>query len=194
MEIIDAFWEKDNLGLSCNEVILNDKDSLKDIEKAYDLINDKDYVVVKTVPKRFEINEFLESKGYHFIEPSIEVEISKSQFRIPESIKRMCGSCFWEKMNSNDMEELMRELEKGMFDTDRVFLDHYFQPGQASFRYMNWIRNMADSGLIPYKIIFRGRRVGFFIIKAEGMVSKGILGGVYNDYKHGGIGNFHIYS
>ena len=56
MKIIDAYWEKRNLGVSTKEVLVEEQDSAIDIKKALSAIeHDAEYLVFKVPIARFDI-------------------------------------------------------------------------------------------------------------------------------------------
>ena len=197
MKVIDAVWEKANLDVSCNEVIVEKEDTVESLQSQYDeVFGQKDYVVVKVGPNHFAIHEFLESHGFRFVEVSIGVKLLRKNFRIPELIKKASqSSCKWKIMDQKDIDTLFDKIKTGLFDTDRVYLDPYFSKELAARRYINWISTLIQKNVLPHKFLFKDKAVGFFIQESEGHEMNGILGGIYGDYKGmTGVGGLWLYA
>ena len=88
-------------------------------------------------------------------------------------------------MNDDDVQVMLAEIRKGIFKTDRIYLDPYFTHEQAAQRYVNWATDMLKRGHSAYKVMYRGETIGFF---------NGALGGVYSKFTGTGMGLFVQYS
>ena len=67
MKIINASWEKRNLGVDCNEIEIESGDTIEEIKKkSADF--ETEYTVVKVPTGMVEISNYLQSSGYTFIE------------------------------------------------------------------------------------------------------------------------------
>lgn len=185
MKIIDAVWEKRNLGVSCHEIIFDDKDTLTDIEQNWDKITDREYLVFKVPPTRPDIVELLQSKNFRFIETAMTLYCDLNDWSLPEKFEMLCKESSHEPMNQNDIEKMFAEIRKGIFKTDRVYLDSCFSHEQAIQRYVNWAKDMIERGVIPYKVLYQNEVIGFIC---------GDLSGVYSSYEKTGSGLFFQYA
>ena len=73
MKIIDAVWEKKNLGVTAAEILIEGGDNIKEIMSALTDI-DKQYVVCKVISGFNEATSVVQDLGYKYIEDQIEVE------------------------------------------------------------------------------------------------------------------------
>ena len=78
MKIIDAIWEKRNLGVSSYEVVIEAEDSASDIEKKLAEL-DADYIVVKVPTEHSDVLESVQKSGFSYIEDLIHVEHDLSE-------------------------------------------------------------------------------------------------------------------
>jgi len=189
VKVVDAKWERRNLGVeSCIEIDIEDLDSdaiaLKVIDQQI-----ASYIVVKLPVARFDLLSKVETMGYHFIEASVNLVCGISSLNIDSSIKRMEGKLSLDIMNNSDQENLFQEIHKGMFTTDRVYLDTFFRKEAAFRRYEFWIKDEMERGGTLYKCLFNQEVIGFILMKGylDGS-SIPLLVGVYPKYKDWGLG------
>lgn len=189
MQIIDAFWEKQNLGVSCIEIVIESKDSLKSFLEVKPIIDDKEYVVVKAPVARVDIYEQMAKLGFSYIESSFHFILNVKDAVLSPLQQRMNKDVLYEEMNANDTEILYEELKNGLFETDRIALDSKFTQQQANVRYKNWITTELAKQTQLYKIVYKNNVIGFFTFKE---IISGIyypfLAGLYKDYKTSGLG------
>ncbi len=195
MKIIDAVWEKRNLGINVIEIQTEQTDSLIDIENTLKSLS-AEYMVVKIPVGNFEMMVFLEEQGFHFIECLLKTEgDEKTYLQIPSyaqipAIQKLNKKCTYSKMDNMDLNTLYGEIRKSLFTTDRIYLDPYFKKEQAAFRYEMWIKDEIENGSAEaFKVEYQKDTVGFFVHRQiEEGVYQGILMGVYGDYMDTGFG------
>jgi hypothetical protein len=56
---------------------------------------------------------------------------------------------------------LFEKLRETVFHTDRVYLDPHFTSEQAAERYIGWIRDAHNKGMLVYFLTYKGTPVGF---------------------------------
>lgn len=162
MKIVDAVWEKRNLGVTCYEITFDTRDSLDDIKARWDEITDRQYLVFKVPPKRADIVAYIQSQGFRFIEASLTFSWNLCNWTLDEKFQPLCDQCTYAPMNDADIEIMLSEIKSGIFKTDRVYLDPYFTHEQAAQRYVNWAKDLIERGATPYKVMYQGENVGFF--------------------------------
>ena len=163
MKIVDAVWEQRNLGVTCYEITFDNRDSLDDIKARWDELTDRQYLVFKVPPKRADIVAFIQSRGFKFIEAAMTFSWNLHGWTLNDEFKPFCEQCTYAPMNDDDIAEMFSEIKRGIFKTDRVYLDPYFTHEQAAQRYVNWAQDLIDRGVVPYKVMYMGETVGFFI-------------------------------
>lgn len=190
MVVTDAFWEKRNLNLNTVEIVVDTHDSPKLIqEKLAALLPDYNYLALRLPAGNFKQMEAVESCGFHFIESSIHVIHKLKNFTTVNAVQKLCAACECHLMDEEDVIQMMRQIEKGIFRTDRVALDPAFNEVQAAHRYVGWTRDELARGSLPYKVLYQGDAVGFFCQRelSPGVYS-GHLAGTYDAYIDSGFG------
>jgi hypothetical protein len=189
MKIVDAFWEKRNLGVECKEITIESTDDVSVIEGIDNLLNNIDYLVLKVPLNRFDVYSLMPKLGFAFIEGSINFELSLKQAQLSSLQQRLNAAVGYTEMTVNDLNVLYHEIKEGMFGTDRILLDPFFTPEMAANRYINWIDDELKRETKAYKIVYKEDSIGFFTFKES---SKGVyypfLAGLYKSYSASGLG------
>jgi hypothetical protein len=188
MQLIKAFWEKQNLGVSCLEIVANNQDSLNELSVILDDTNNQ-YLVVKLPSDRPDLIELASAKGFSIVEALFSVSKSIKHLTLPPVTSRLISQIEHRPFEDRDFDELFREINKGMFNTDRVSRDSVFGPEFAAKRYISWIKTEHVNGSAILKLIFKNKTIGFFTLKDLGNGTYyPFLAGVYSDYRNHGIG------
>ncbi|SHG32865.1 hypothetical protein SAMN05720766_101207 [Fibrobacter sp. UWH9] len=188
MNIIDSFWEKENLGVTSKEVIVDLKDSVDEVKNGLAPVNDQ-YIVVKIPASMFNITNLVQEMGFQFVEEMIEVEHDLHEVKRNRIHQRLYDSLDYRQMNVSDIETLYAEIDKGMFSSDRISNDPHFTPELSARRYKNWIRQMLNNGAIPYVMSYKGEPAGFIILTTKDrIVYHSVLGGGYEKFRKTGLG------
>ncbi len=193
MKIIDAFWEKRNLGVSAAEAEAEPSDTVKTFLSALERI-DACYQVVKIPAGMMELMWAAEDQGFRYIETSVHVTHDLKNINLPSLMERLDKSIQYEPILDAEMENMFENIRKGMFCTDRVSLDPHFEGGQAADRYIGWIKDELGRGSELFKYIYRGMSVGFFALKqVEAGVYYPFLAGIYPEYQKNVFGAVYLY-
>ena len=188
MEITNAFWEKRNLGVETLEVQINENDGIDEIGQRL-LTLDAEYIVVKVPSERSDILIALQQKGFLYIEDMIHMVSHLEEVAYPPVVQRLRKQIVTKLMEPQDMKILKEEIEKGLFSTDRISIDPYFTQAQAANRYNGWIEDELARGTSLYKYQLKEKTIGFFGLREIGDEHyTSFLGGIYNEYRKGGIG------
>ena len=188
MRIIDAVWEKRNLGIETKEIEFEETD---DIAAAKDCLQEihAEYIVVKVPTSRADITHLLYEHQYEYIEDMILLINNLKTVKKLNAIGRLYDAVSIKKADEEDIEEVFTEIRKGMFSTDRISLDKYFSKEIAAERDVNWSMDDLDRGAELHNFIYKGKNIGFVGFKEIGNgVYTSFLGGIYNEYRLGGIG------
>lgn len=188
MKIIDAYWEKRNLGVTTVEVEIEKEDTIKEIETALRNL-DGEYLVVR-IPAGKMVAMFLVSQmGFDFVESSIHVTHDLKNIELNGIQKRLIDSVNYSPMNSDDIEELFVEIRNGMFESDRISLDPYFSADQTAKRYIGWIKDELERDTELFKLAYKDNTFGFFTFKSIGEgIYYPFLAGIYKQYRKSGLG------
>lgn len=197
MKIVDALWEKRNLGVDVFEIVFDQDDVDFQIDRIREL--KADLVYVKIPYRNLSIVQMLEKSGFEYVE---------NQFCIQKKIRYIDDLLPLYKHNIEDytydiitkkvdVHFLCNEVNNGMFDTDRIALESRFGKGVANRRYVNWIQDLSEkkNNIISFVINKNtNEKVGFFINDiSNNRYAEGVLGGIFNSYKSTGLSHFYIY-
>ena len=194
MKIINAIWEKRNIGVLCNEIIIETQDNISMIKNEINKI-ETEYTVIKVPAGMIDISFYLQNNGYKYFElittchrdVKTPVYFNSVQERILKSL-----SC--ELMDDNDLEQLYLIIKSGLFTDDRISLDPFFTIEQANNRYINWIKDELINNALIYKIINKDKMVGFFGFKKKNDITYyNFLGGIFPEYQKFGYGLAMLY-
>lgn len=189
MKVIDAYWEKRNMGIETVEIEIEREDSVEECRKKLADIKAL-YQVVKVPTGMIEMHHMLEDEKFRYMETIVNLRNDLKINNMTPTQCRLLENSGYVKMNEQDIMELFDEIKKGIFTTDRVYLDPLFSREQAQQRYIGWIRDELDRGAELYKAIFRSEAIGFILKRREGNNAIIILDGMYNKYLDQGIGMF----
>ena len=194
MRIIEANWEKVNLGKNTFEIEFFPEDNPIDISPSK-LPGELNYIKIKTF--NHNLMKLLSLYGYTFCE---------SQLSFTKSLRRFDGNSEEFPMvdlfevneihSDEDLEMLLAEVNRGIFTTERIALDPEFGQLVANLRYANWIRSIYEGNsakIFVLKIKDESRKVGFFINSNQGKVCNIILGGIYTEFLDRAIGHVFVY-
>lgn len=186
MKIIDAFWEKRNLGVTCNEVILEKDDSIAEVSNLNSLCSE--YQVVKMPVERSDLIFEIQDLGFNFVEIIFG---SSHNLILPElspPLKRVKNAIDCREADVNQIENIKEKILSGMFKTDRIAIDPYFGLEKSAKRYVGWLSDEIDNGGYVYELYYKDRAVGFFVLKCEGDACDARIGGVYTESNVLGLG------
>lgn len=189
MKIIDAFWEKRNLGVSCSEITIENDDSANSLLQQLQLNNKTEYIVIKVPTNRIDISSVLTTQGFTFVECIINLKLDIKNCGLSKIEERICNTITYTEVSGEKLNTVYEEINKGLFSTDRVAVDPFFTPSQASNRYVNWIKDEVSKGANVYEIILKDKAIGFFTFKTIGDNNYfPFLAGLYQDYQKSGLG------
>ena len=188
LKVVDAFWEKRNLGVCCSEIEIEPGDETNFLKKELPL-NEAEYTVIKVPSNKFDVMFLLQELGYTYIESSINLVHDLKEIRLNPLQQRIMDSVSYSTMTDKDIDHVFREIKKGIFTTDRIYIDPYFSHEQAANRYVNWIGDELERGCKIFKLTYKNDSVGFFTFKDIGNgVCYPFLAGMYEKYLNSGLG------
>lgn len=190
MKIVEAIWEKDNIGSDVIEFTIEKSDVLSD-DEILSFPNTYDYKVVKVPVNMTHINWVLGNNGYTMIETQIKLSKKISDFNFEDRfIKRLLPFVSYRKVSSIDhLNMILQRISPQMFITDRIALDPYYGSEVGCNRYKNYIStsfNKRTAEIIG--VFFKDQLVGFEMYTINERICHGILGGIFDDVRIPGIG------
>ncbi len=188
MKVINAVWEKRNLGVDTYEIEVGENDTSEDMANVLSEIN-ATYKVIKLPDGKSEIADFLTDRGYTHAEDMICLISRLDTPQRNRVEQRLCDAVTIKKMDSDDLKKMNDEIRKNIFTTDRISLDKHFGAEKAAERYIHWISDELARGTFFIKCCYKENDIGFFSLRE---LQKGeynsFIGGLYKDYLHSGIG------
>lgn len=191
MKIVEAVWEKRNIGQHAFEVTLTQEDTLQDFIEADELITRQGatYVAVKTPVAMPEFIFGLPDLGYIMVETAFHMMLKKQTYRVPPYLERLDRNVtVREVTNQEDAERILDEIKEGVIITDRISLDPTFTPELAANRFVNWSRDLLEGNTLV-EMSISGKPFGFGMFQGvDEKVAYLNFSGVFNAYKDKGLG------
>ena len=186
MEIVNCYWEKENLNKDVLEITFSLSDNFN-VDEIISLESQYDYIVIKVPMNMVNVNFQLSKIGYILVENQIRLCKKYKDFNFDDNlIKRVYPHFDVEFVkDKNDLEEIISKITPNMFSTDRIYLDPYFGPDSSMIRYNNWMRNeFGKEGIFISKLLYDGKNIGFGMAKYQPHIFHGIIGGIYEEYQN----------
>jgi hypothetical protein len=193
MKLVEAIWEKRNLGVDCLELHCEAHDAAAAVLDALPL--SAAYQVIRVPAKRTDLLLAVQERGYRLIEMGIDLERRLADFEMPAIYKRFEKNMAFRRATGADIERTLEIIETGrMFTTDRIALDPSFSPQQAGHRYVCWIRDLLQQGGALHVAAYNGRDVAFGVaIERQPGAWEASLGGVFPEPGTSGLGFASVY-
>ena len=189
MKIINAFWEKRNLGIDCKEITIEKMDTIDEIKKNPNFLEPNHYLVVKAPTGRIEINNFLSELGFTFIESIVSLNLNVQAAILTPLQQRLNKQINYFEIKSSGLDKLYNEIKNGLFSSDRIILDPKFTSEKSALRYINWIKDEIKNDSKVFNISYKNDDFGFFILKKiKDDTYYPFLSSLYKDYVNSGLG------
>ncbi len=188
MKVIEATWEKRNLGKRVLEIELEFGDTVSAVTDAID-INNPDYVVIKVPSKLGELVGPIQLSGFKFVEVLNHTIFDSKLPNLNQFEKRFLSSLVTSPISPANKEILESTITAGLFNTDRISLDTKFDQKSSTNRYLGMITDEISKGAILYEITYKHDFIGFFLLRLldqENCLSS--LGGVIPKFQNKGVG------
>ena len=187
MRVVEATWEKRNLGVTTYEVSVDYNDDVQCLDRIKEI--ECGYMVVKVSANNLDVIDEIQDMGFRYIEDMIHVEHNLLEVEMNSIQKRLYDACSYRRMNENDIEQLREEISAGMFKDDRISRDKHFGIEVSAVRYLNWFNDLVDRGSLPYVIQYKGENGGFIVLNTKDEITySSVLGGGYKKYRNTGLG------
>lgn len=196
MKIVDAYWEKRNLGVNCTEIEIEPSDKENDIIPSV-LDAQNEYTVVKVPNMAPNVLSKLQKLGFEYIESSFKlVKRLNEKPQLPNIYKRYEQYIEIDLASKNEVKHIIGDIASGnIFVTDRIAIDPYFSEKQAGKRYANWISDlMAKDSCYICVAKYKGENMAFGIIESLDNKSHAVLGGLFSNYSKSSMGFLNVYA
>lgn len=168
MKIVDASWEERNLGVTCYEVTIDKEDSSQQIRNELARLTAVQYLVIKVDAPHIDAHFILTELGFTFVEANINMFLDVRNYKLSSLEQRLNSQIHFSKLTTKEeLERLDTELDKGLFRTDRIYLDPHFTKEQAANRYKYWIKDEMSRGSELFEITYKEQAIGFFTQKQQ---------------------------
>ena len=195
MKIIDAVWEKRNLGTDVTEIQCDAED---DIDKLKSVLQDVNvpYSVCKIPSTCVELLRCAQEQGYQVVEMSIGMEGKTKDIELPTIYQRFIRDVELREADEREIEHVLNKIEDGtIFQTDRIALDPHYGNKIAGQRYCNWVKDLLPKGARICLATLKGKPVAFGInIDKDNGVSDAFLGGILDEKEGRGFGFLALYA
>lgn len=195
MKIVDAVWEKRNLGVDVTEIVCEASDSKEELISALSKVK-APYSVCKVPSGAVELLLCAQEQGYQVIEMSIGMEREMKDLELPSMYKGFASDIIIKDANDRETKLVLERIESGnIFKTDRIAMDPYFGKKIAGKRYGNWIRDLIQKDAHMCIGYYREEPVAFGVTAdKEGQVSNAVFGGLLNTETGKGLGFISLYA
>ncbi len=187
MKVIHATWEKRNMGVDTWEIEVERGDAIENIIEALKE-NGPEYSVVKIPTDLHGISFELQTKGFSYVETMMMLRRNVAKPILSPMQERILKKMSYREMGADEEDRLFGEIRKGMFHTDRIYVDPAFSEEQAHNRYLGWIGDEKSLGAKCYVIAYKEKDVGFFVMRQKGDLAFPCIAGMYQGENIVGIG------
>lgn len=197
MKVVNATWEKRNLGLKVCEITFQSGDAKGDFSKILDE-NIYDYYVARVPSTEIQLVHDLESIGFRYLENQMNIYFDTIEIhRIDERwIGRFgdytCNLC----TGGDEFDEIISRTRSGLFEKDRMSVDPLIDKSLPDKRVANWILDMqkqADNSI--YIIRKSNEMVGFFILRKTAPLTSYVeMAAIFSEYRKRGLAFLLIYN
>lgn len=203
MKCVYAEWEQRNLGCRTIELTIEKEDTLlpmvEVLQKIEYFCNEyhAQYVVVKSSTRYPQIGQYLQTQGFVLMEAQIGLKLERGNvIEACEKYQDLFPNVTYRAADDNDMDYVISEIQKGIFETDRIALDPCFGKKIANRRYALWTEDTCRKGGNLFISLYREKPIGFFLDVYEDEKKKkikGLLGGLFISENHQHYGSMHIF-
>ncbi len=195
MRVIDAVWEKRNLGVEVQEIVCDGTETANELQEQLSEIR-MPYSVLKIPSGSTELLMASQSVGYCFVETAVSLDGKVSTMELPRLYQRFEPLIEVRRAEGEALDKILQEMEAGdIFETDRIARDPHFSKQIAGRRYANWTRDELDRGAEAVISYYKEQPVAFGInLRSEGTVYDAFLGGVFTESANKGLGFLALYA
>lgn len=189
MKIINAAWEKRNLGVNCVELNVGNNDSLTEFNDAISKLQ-SEYQVVRIPSGKTDMLLSAQKAGFQVIEMNMQLDKMIKDYKLPSIYTSFEPYINVLAADASDIDTVLGKIKKGdLFVTDKVARDPFFSTGQSGNRYYNWSMDVLDQGAKLYRVQYKDADVGFVLnYTKDGKLYDAFLGGVFPEYANKGLG------
>lgn len=190
MHLINAHWEKRNLGLSVAEVSFEKGETIRQIDSS--LFKEYDYIVAKVPSGEISLLHDLEKIGFRFLESQFDLSIHlKDQLPTLKSAEFLMKQITTSPIDTPEkISALVEHITPDLFEVDRISIDPEVGKDIGAQRYKNWVLDEFNRGnIFSYQLELGATPIGFFILKKQNPTTLfAMLAGLFSPFKNKGLG------
>ena len=191
MKIKETPWERRNLGVrSSVEYYLGQDDSEESIGE--DVLHNTSYSYqVAHIPVgRIDVLNIMLQNGFQFSETKVEITADLKNLTAPKMYEHYCEKMSYHQADTGEAQKIYHAMERGVFETDKVSLDPYFDAHVAGRRYAYWTQDEIKAGQTFLYVVERmNEGIGFFALKkVSERMGESFLAGLFDRNMDFGLG------
>ncbi len=135
------------------------------------------------------VNELLDN-GFSFSETKIELSADLKALSLPNRFARFSEKLSYHAADEQEITRIFKSMKEGVFATDKVALDPYYDACKAGERYVYWTQDEINSGSTwAYIVTNDGLDLGFFVLKrVTDRIGDSFLAGLFDKERDSGLG------
>jgi hypothetical protein len=189
MEIIDAWWEKRNLGFRVCEIIF-DQNDLIDFTEIADLEQTYEYLVAKIPVESVHLVHELENNGFRYLENQQLIYFTSEQFlNLNKNWERRFQNIVFEEISEKkDLKIICDKIMEGLYKKGRISADPDIEKGISDLRIVNWLKDLynKDTAAI-YGLSNDGTIIGYFALdKLNNFHLNVVQAAIFTEYQNKG--------
>ncbi len=189
MQLINAEWEKRNIGVSCQELCIEASDSTEEIYNFVKYKLSANYQVIKLPVTQPNLIIPIQELGFNFIEIIYECihnlempELNRINQRIVDNVKVL-------EADKSQIVFIYSAIQPGLFISDRVSIDPTFGQQASAKRYAGWIEDLAQKPRTKFYLLWlKNDLIGFYVLDLSKKYCDGVIGGMFNNRGAAGLG------
>lgn len=192
MKIVDAVWEKRNLGKRCKEIYIQKSDETANVLKELSEM-DEEFQELFLPIECSEYLLYLPQYGYNYIESNFTLmKRCQTDMILPQMYDKILRKVYSRCLESDEIESFLEKLRtEYFFDKDKISLDYHFsQEASANRNYWRLKDYFAEGReLYIYEVLFEQRAIGYFILESveQGHIDV-YLSGLYPECRSKNLG------
>ena len=188
MQVIDAAWERRNLGVSCQEVTIDVGDGYQQLKIVDQL--DAEYQVIRSPVERPDFLFELSQRGFVFVEVFLSSVHYLRDYELSPQLARHISNFSFEMASHSEIDIIRDNIAMGVFKTDRVSIDPCFGIEKSAQRYLGWMADEIEKKSDIFALKFRDEVFGFSILKKDCDSCHAKLGAVFYEKRRPGLGMY----
>lgn len=190
MKIVDAVWEKRNLGVETVDFTIEENDEIQNVKELL-LKYDAPYQVMHVPSGKTDVLLCAGELGFSVIEVNIKLGHQMKDVSIPRLFQRYEKGISYHDAEREEIEKILEIVEQGeMFLTDKIAKDPCFGKDKSGYRYRCWCEQVLENNASVVVCQYKNENIGFeiYTVNAETNKATNIVGGVFPKYTGGGLG------